>query len=316
MICENCGKEYDGSYSNRFCSKKCARSFSTKNLKGQLKEAKCIDCGKTIYIDKRASSKICRCKECKEKYNELIFLKSYQEKYKTKSIKTKNSNCNIFDNIQCNECYFKQHNICKSKCSISYKLQTLQKYCNLNISSNYFDTLKNYIEIKNKFQDLFNNGLSSVDICKFYFNSPKHGNTIFNILEVKGRNLKESVKNAFIQGKFNHTEIFNQFKCCWHTTWNNKNFFLRSSYELDYAKDLDQQKIDYEVEYFHIKYWDSQRQEYRCSIPDFYIPKNNLIVEIKSNWTLDKQNMKDKMKAYKELGYNFKLICDHKEMIL
>ena len=24
--------------------------------------------------------------------------------------------------------------------------------------------------------------------------------------------------------------------------------------------------------------------------------------------------MKDKMKAYKNLGYNFKLICDHKEL--
>lgn len=39
-----------------------------------------------------------------------------------------------------------------------------------------------------------------------------------------------------------------------------------------------------------------------------------MIIEIKSSWTLDKQNMKDKMKAYKELGYNFKLICDHKEI--
>lgn len=35
MICENCGKEHDGSYgSGRFCSEKCARSFSTlKNRK-------------------------------------------------------------------------------------------------------------------------------------------------------------------------------------------------------------------------------------------------------------------------------------------
>ena len=41
-----------------------------------------------------------------------------------------------------------------------------------------------------------------------------------------------------------------------------------------------------------------------------------MIVEIKSSWTLDKQNMIDKMKAYKELGYNFKLICDHKEINL
>ena len=100
----------------------------------------------------------------------------------------------------------------------------------------------------------------------------------------------------------------------WHTTWNGKEVYLHSSYELDYAKELDEQQIDYEVEYFHIKYWDSQKQSYRCAIPDFYIPSTNTIVEIKSSWTLDKQNMRDKMKAYQEFGYNTKLICDHKEI--
>ena len=89
---------------------------------------------------------------------------------------------------------------------------------------------------------------------------------------------------------------------------------MHSSYELDYAKELDEHQIDYEVEYLRIKYWDSQKQEYRCAIPDFYLIGDNTIVEIKSSWTLDKQNMKDKMKAYKELGYNFKLICDHQEI--
>ena len=40
MICEYCGKEHNGSYgSGRFCSEECARSYSTKNIKGQLKEA-------------------------------------------------------------------------------------------------------------------------------------------------------------------------------------------------------------------------------------------------------------------------------------
>ena len=68
------------------------------------------------------------------------------------------------------------------------------------------------------------------------------------------------------------------------------------------------------MEFKHIKYWDSQKQEYRCAIPDFYIPSINTIIEIKSNYTLDKQNMIDKFKAYKKLGYNCKLICEHKEL--
>ena len=39
--------------------------------------------------------------------------------------------------------------------------------------------------------------------------------------------------------------------------------------------------IDYKAEYLHIKYWDSQNKKYRCVIPDFYLPKENMIVEIK-----------------------------------
>lgn len=66
MICEKCGKEHDGTYgSGRFCSKECARSYSTINEdKAKTKIAKCIDCGKEITINKRASIKNCRCSEC------------------------------------------------------------------------------------------------------------------------------------------------------------------------------------------------------------------------------------------------------------
>ena len=58
-----------------------------------------------------------------------------------------------------------------------------------------------------------------------------------------------------------------------------------------------------------------------CSISVVYFIQiwyNNLdlihtIVEIKSTRTYDKQNMIDKSAQYKKLGYNFKLILDHKE---
>ena len=64
-VCENCGKEHDGSYgSGRFCSKECARSYSSKQNKNELKEAKCINCGKSILINKKASVLTCRCNEC------------------------------------------------------------------------------------------------------------------------------------------------------------------------------------------------------------------------------------------------------------
>jgi len=48
----------------------------------------------------------------------------------------------------------------------------------------------------------------------------------------------------------------------------------------------------------------------------FYLPDTNTIVEIKSNYTLDEQNMRDKFKAYKEHGYIYKLILNKKELSL
>ena len=63
--------------------------------------------------------------------------------------------------------------------------------------------------------------------------------------------------------------------------------YLRSSYEFDYAKILDSQKIEYEVETIRLEYYDSQRKTNRIAVPDFYIPSINTIVEIKSEYTLD-----------------------------
>jgi hypothetical protein len=45
------------------------------------------------------------------------------------------------------------------------------------------------------------------------------------------------------------------------------------------------------------------------------LPETNEIVEIKSSWTYDEQNIKDKFNAYKNLGYKTKLILDHVEII-
>ena len=99
-----------------------------------------------------------------------------------------------------------------------------------------------------------------------------------------------------------------------HTSWDNNIVFLRSSYELDYAKELDTLQVEYKVENLRLVYWDSQLHKQRIAIPDFYLPETNTIVEIKSNWTYDEQNMKDKLSVYFEHGYNFKLILDHVEI--
>ncbi len=303
MICENCGKEHDGSYgSGRFCCKECARSFSTKNESHTLKEAKCIDCGQYFMVGKRASLNKCRCEDCHKKY------KNY---HKPSCVKK----CKI-----CGKTYYKyqggcQNEFCKQHSIQGFELLKIFGFDKSKLGTfeveNEFDRIRNII-----YKLYWEDNLSSKEISeKFNFKS-KHSitQTVFKFLNIPCRNVGQSISNAFLTGRKNTSNSKNQYKSEWHTTWNGKEVYLRSSYESDYAKELDEQKIDYDVEALRIKYFDTKENEYRCAIPDFYIPSENMIVEIKSSWTLDKQEMKDKMKTYKELGYNFKLICDHKEI--
>lgn len=163
------------------------------------------------------------------------------------------------------------------------------------------------------------NCLSPKDIynkynCKEYIKNSETLLHVFKAMNFPIRGFSKAAINSWLHDKLKTPENPYQYKQQWHTTWNNKEVYLHSSYELDYAKQLDEQKIDYDTECFRIKYFNTQTNDYRCAVPDFYIPSENLIVEIKSDYTLDIQEMKDKKKAYLENGYNFKLICDFKEL--
>lgn len=46
---------------------------------------------------------------------------------------------------------------------------------------------------------------------------------------------------------------------------------------------------------------------------DFHLTDSNTIVEIKSEYFYDEQNMKDKFQKYRELGYDCKLILENIE---
>jgi len=78
MKCEMCDNEHNGDYgSGRFCSSKCARTFSSNTLIKKTKIVQCIDCSIDIEVDFRASSLQCKCDGCR---------KSYKKKYKKNRI--------------------------------------------------------------------------------------------------------------------------------------------------------------------------------------------------------------------------------------
>ena len=74
--CFNCGKEFKiKERQNKFdinkkyfCSLECSHSYVGKLSTGNIKQAKCIECGKEIIISSRASIKTCMCDECKLKH--------------------------------------------------------------------------------------------------------------------------------------------------------------------------------------------------------------------------------------------------------
>ena len=150
------------------------------------------------------------------------------------------------------------------------------------------------------------------------FNLPE--NSIFSYFErfgIPSKTCSYATKESFQENR-NSIQICNHFHGRYesHITWDNKQIFLRSINEIKYAEELDSQKILYEYESLRIKYFDTQKNDYRCAIPDFYLPATNTIVEIKSSFTLDVVNMRDRQKEFENLGYNFKLIFDFKEMTL
>ena len=315
--CEFCGKEHNGTYgSGRFCCAECARKFSNRHIKHQkTKKSKCVDCGKEIDIWLNASSKTCRCRTCREK-------RTYYRNFKNDTTKLKRATT-INDEfyVKCPICGQpkKQGSICSNKFCQKHNVQQFRSLIEyFGFDKNKLGTPKveeEFLRVREMLYDMYHRRhMSSTDISK-ELGYPYPATLtchIFKYLEIPAKSLSTVSIENHLNGKLNLGKD-PKYKCEWHKTWDGNEVFLRSSYETDFANELDQKQIKYEVEGLRIKYFNNITQDYRCAIPDFYVPSTNTIIEIKSTWTLDIQEMKDKVKAYKEHGYNFKLILNHED---
>jgi len=307
MKCENCKKDHDGSYgSGRFCSKKCARGFSTKRNRKEInkKVSKSLKGHSLSKESKEKISKAFKGKKLSEEHKKKISKALKGKRFSEKKIKY----CKWCGSIK-GHC--KRPDICKR-----YTLfKNLEKF---GFDKNTIGTKEYYSEydkIRNDISNLYwIEELSTIEICKM-FKYDGHPIHIFRLLNIPTRDEKNSRINRIKHHGVEETFCPNSYKKGWHTTWDNKKVFYRSSYELDFAKKLDEQKILYKMENLRILYWDSQLQKQRIAIPDFYLLETNEIIEIKSRWTYDKQNMRDKITAYREHGYKVNLYVD-KEKVL
>lgn len=155
-------------------------------------------------------------------------------------------------------------------------------------------------------------GESMLTIMKKYnIPSSRTMDILFNLFNIESRSFSNAVGNAVKQKRLNPG--YRDFQHIYHKTWYGEEVYLRSTYELEYAKQLDKEKELYYTESIRIKYYDSKLQKYRIAIPDFYLPHKNMLVEIKAKYWYDEENMNDKKAEYKKNGYNFKLILDKEE---
>jgi hypothetical protein len=106
----------------------------------------------------------------------------------------------------------------------------------------------------------WNQHLTSSQITKIfnYYDSGHLVSNVFRNLNIPIKNLSQSLREAYKNGVVTyHNFSSKNYKACYHITWNEKDVYLRSSYELDYAQYLDENKIDYDVEKLRIEYYDT-----------------------------------------------------------
>jgi hypothetical protein len=142
------------------------------------------------------------------------------------------------------------------------------------------------------------------------FLKTKKTKKVTKVRKIKPLKVKGSIKGKKI------TKGKSKYKEGWHTTWDGKKVYLRSGDEFKFARQLDKQKLVYEVETIEIYYFDTQQKQIRKGIPDFYIPSKNLIVEIKGAHLFNLQNLKDRQKAILAKGYLFEVMVDGRKLTM
>jgi len=291
-ICKKCSIEFNSTKGLiNYCSLTCRNSRLPNNVTTKI--VNCIKCNNEVKVGKHATPTKIVCFICKHDIHQKRIYK-----------------CNV-----CGDFHMKHKKV--GACLKMQLIPTLIKYFGFNsVTLGTLNVHLEYERIKTiLLNDYFDLNLSTLEIGKKYnINNSANVNKILKSLGIVCRTLSQSTSLAVTEGRLNGEH--NKYHTGYHTTWSGEIIFYRSGYELEYALHLDANKVEYEVESLRIEYWDTQLNKYRISIPDFYLPETNTIVEIKSSWTYNQQNLKDRLIVYKKMGYDFKLILNKQEMCI
>lgn len=277
--CKCCNKPVTNK-ANIFCNKSCAATFNNTQMPKRIKQLK-IKLPPIIRPKISKPAKIYTCKACGMNHSTCA------------------------DKLKC-------------QCNLSTKVQTfknLNKYFNLSLE--FVGTSKflfDFNECREYAMSLYEKH-SLPSLAQYLGHPDTTGGNIGKLLSYLNINLNtQSIaqQKSLVQNR-RHLPHNYKFKSGW-LFHQDKKYFYRSSYELNFANHLISNNIDFDMESLRIPYFDTLLNKNRIALPDFII--NNIIVEIKGDYTFNEQNMIDKFLKYIELGYEPYLILEGKTMVL
>ena len=307
-ICQICGKPHNGRYgSGRYCSSECAHKASVQNSNQKL-------------IHQKTSEKL-RMRSELEIYqaslkNILTYNKNHPDSKKQLPVLHKSTINKQGNRVRVTKC-----KICGQYGCPEPQQCTHMKHLKLNKFSNVMDLsklgtidiYKEYQKLKDYIYDCYiNKHMSSPDIAKIFDINWVSVMFLLKKFKIDKRNKSESAIYTMI----NHPDCktfngYTGYHCGYHTSWEGKTFWYRSSYELDYAKELDEKKIRYEVESIRMIYWSSILDRQKLMVCDFYLPDTNTVVEVKSDFTYIEKDWKDRIAVLVAAGYTPSLLLEH-----
>ena len=160
------------------------------------------------------------------------------------------------------------HFVCKK---LSKLLRTMIKFGFDTTKLGTIKAVSEFYRIKDVIENFYEKNAASYEALINSFNYTSGSANFLKILkslDIKVLSHSEAAIKYLLSDRANSNKINSSnynYKDEWHTTWNNKKVYLRSSYETDFANELDECKIDYEVESLRIKYFDTQKEKNKSS---------------------------------------------------
>ena len=185
-----------------------------------------------------------------------------------------------------------------------------------NFDSEY-SSFQEYLKVKKVFEEKYiKEEMSLLQFARNFGINYTLPSSYFYIFGIPTRNYEEGyVKRKFWKKseeyKTPNNPSFN-FKKGYHISWENKKFYLMSSYEFNFAKILDEFQIPYEVGTLILPYFSSIENRIVRGKPDFIFRDSKVIIETKSERFYNYIDLRERQIEANKNGFQFFVYLNEK----